>query len=254
MTGTTTASATALYLYGITLAGGGAAGGGAGVCETEVEPLVEGRLAAIVSRLADRKLRAQRSNLAAHHRVLRDLAERQPVLPAVFGTIAGGEEDLRGILRRNHDRLAARLNQLRDTVEMTLKVFWEPSNIFEYFVATHEELKAMRNRLFRPGRTPTLDEKIALGRLFESLLTKSRERHTRRVIDAMSPYSVETRSIDPGNERMIMKLACLVHRDMQRVWEEGVQEAAGLFDNNYRFDYSGPWPTYNFADIDLELE
>ena len=29
--------------------------------------------------------------------------------------------------------------------------------------------------------------------------------------------------------------------------------AAGLFDDHYRFDYNGPWPPYNFADIDLKL-
>ena len=50
-----------------------------------------------------------------------------------------------------------------------------------------------------------------------------------------------------------MKLACLVERDGQRQWEEGVRQAAWLFDDHYRFDYNGPWPPYNFADIDLRL-
>ena len=27
-----------------------------------------------------------------------------------------------------------------------------------------------------------------------------------------------------------------------------------LFDDHYRFDYNGPWPPYNFADVDLQLE
>ena len=53
--------------------------------------------------------------------------------------------------------------------------------MFEYFVATHQELEAMRNRLFRPGRTPTVEEKVELGELFASLLQQARQRHTQRV-------------------------------------------------------------------------
>ena len=61
------------------------------------------------------------------------------------------------------------------------------------------------------------------------------------------------RAIDPGDERLIMKLACLVPRDRQAEWEEGVRRAASLFDDHYRFDYNGPWPPYSFVDIDLKL-
>ena len=50
-----------------------------------------------------------------------------------------------------------------------------------------------------------------------------------------------------------MKLACLVERRRQGQWEEGVRQAALLFDDHYRFDYNGPWPPYNFADIDLAV-
>ena len=65
----------------------------------EVETLVEGRLAAVVSRIAPGRIRPQRANLAAHHRVLHDLAEQWPVLPVVFGTVAGDEEQLRRLLQ-----------------------------------------------------------------------------------------------------------------------------------------------------------
>jgi hypothetical protein len=73
------------------------------------------------------------------------------------------------------------------------------------------------------------------------------------VQEALAPYCVEVRVLDPGEERMIMKLACLVEREQQPRWEEGVRQAALLFDDHYRFDYSGPWPPYNFADADLKF-
>ncbi len=242
---------TGLYLYGITVAGSSVSVHPPGVAGACIEEIVERRLAALTSRVSAQKVRPQRSNLAAHHLVLSDLSNRQPVLPVMFGTIADSEEELRGFMRRNYDVLLKKLHRLQGMVEMALKVFWETANIFEYFVANHRELEEMRNRLFKPGRTPTIEEKIQLGKLFESLSEQSRRRHTQRVIEALSPYCLEIRSIDPNEERMIMKLACLVEKTHLRQWENGVEAAAHAFDNHYCFQYSGPWAPYNFAEIEL---
>ncbi|MGO8745028.1 MAG: GvpL/GvpF family gas vesicle protein [Thermoguttaceae bacterium] len=252
MASTLAPARTGLYLYGITIADHMLCPL-SGVGGADVELIAEGSLAAIVSQLAVGKVRPQRANLAAHHRILHDLAEQRPVLPVVFGTITGNEAELRRVLRQNRGALAGLLDRLRGKVEMGLKVYWDLPNVFEYFVATHQELEAMRNRLFRPGRMPTVEEKVELGERFVSLLQQARERHTRRVKEALAAYCVEVRSIDPGEERMILKLACLVEKDRQEQWEEGVRQAAMLFDDHYRFDYNGPWPPYNFADVDLKV-
>jgi hypothetical protein len=222
-----------------------------GVGGAAVELVVEGPLAAVVSRLGAGKVRPQRANLAAHHHVLRDLAEGRAVLPAVFGTVSGSEAELRRVLRRNRESFAGLLERLRGKVEMGLKVYWDLPNVFEYFVATHQELETMRDRLFRAGRVPTIEEKVELGERFVALLGQSRQRHAERVKAALAGCCVEMRSIDPGEERMILKLASLVETARQGEWEEGVKRAALLFDDHYRFEYNGPWPPYNFADLEL---
>ena len=51
----------------------------------------------------------------------------------------------------------------------------------------------------------------------------------------------------------VMNLACLVGREREAQFERGVLEAANLFDNNFAFDYNGPWTPHNFVEIDLEL-
>jgi hypothetical protein len=251
MASVATAAECGLYLYGITGADEAFYVDGEGVEGTAVEAVVEFGVAAMVSRLPTRRLRAQRSNLAAHHRVLRGLAARGTVLPVAFGTLVRGEGELRSLLRHSGRTLADLLERLTGRVEMGLKVYWETANIFEYFVATHQELETMRNRLFRPGRQSSLDEKVELGRLFGTFLEQSRRRHTERVSEALAPYCIEVRPVEFGEERMVMKLACLVEEDRQQQWEEGVYQAARLFDDHYRFEFNGPWPPYNFAHVDL---
>ena len=41
----------------------------------------------------------------------------------------------------------------------------------------------------------------------------------------------------PRNEREALNLACLVDRDRQKEFEQGVIESAALFDDDYRFRY-----------------
>ncbi len=250
---TATITETGLYLYGITLASETKPALPPGIAGAAVDLVIEGPLAAVVTRLEADKIRPQRANLAAHHQVLRDLAAHQPVLPVAFGTMADGLKHLREILGRNRDTLIERLQVLQGTVEMMLKIFWETANIFEFFVASNQELEQMRNRLFRPGKNPTFEEKLALGKMFETLVQENRQRHTARVTKALAPYCIEVRTMDCSEERMIMKLACLVKKGRIEQWEKGVEETARLFDNHYCFQYSGPWAPYNFAEVNLEL-
>ena len=243
-----------LYLYGITAARDAAPIRTPGVGQGEIQRVVVGSLAAVVTRTGARKIRPQRANLAAHNQILKDLTDRQAVLPAVFGTVVREESQLRDVLRANHGVLLDRLGALEGKVEMSLKVYWETANIFEFFVATHQELKRMRDRLFRKGRSPSIGEKIELGKLFESLLHQARQRHADRVTQALAPYCAETCEVDAGDEKMIIKLACLVNKDQRQKWEDEVLVLADRFNDNYRFEYGGPWIPYDFAGVELDLE
>jgi len=136
-------------------------------------------------------------------------------------------------------------------VEMTLKVRWDVPSIFEYFVRTHPELRMLRDRLFGSGGEPAEDDKIELGRLFDRTLNEDRAADTQRVIDELAPLCAEIHDNPPRTEREVMDIACLVAREGQDRFQQGVFDAAKQFDDSYSFDYSGPWPPYNFVDIVL---
>ncbi len=250
---TLTATEAGVYLYGITEAQDGLPLELPGIDGGRIETIVEDRLAAIVTRVERRRIRAQRSNLAAHHKLLHELTRRQTVLPCAFGTVAAGEDELRELLRSNYDALTGQLAVLRGKMEMGLSVYWNTSNVFEFFVTANDGLRQMRDRVFRPGRGPSLEERLELGRLFESLLRQCRQQHTQQVIDALRPCCTEVRAVDVGQEQMIMKLVCLVPKEGQSRFEQGIQEAARKFDDRYCFKYSGPWAPFNFVDVALEL-
>jgi hypothetical protein len=218
-----------------------------------VHSLRHGQVAAVLSDVPNRRIRPERRHLTAHQHVLQRLLAETTPLPISFGTIADGCEEIHTILSENQAAFHGQLQRLADTVEMGLKMFWDVPNIFAYFVSTHGELRALRDRVFRGGRDPSVDEKIELGALFERLLREDRARHREKVVAMLQGCCREVRENDARSEREVMNLACLVGRRSQQRFEEGVFEAARVFDEDYAFEFKGPWPPYSFTDLDVEV-
>ena len=218
----------------------------------DVYTISDGRVAVVVSRITSSKIRPERANLKAHQAVLgRLLADTTP-LPIAFGTIASSPQAIHKILIKNRRAFDEQLAHVAGKVEMGLRVTWDVPNIFEYLVNIHTELRSARDRMMSARHQLTQEEKIELGRMFDRLLNDDREDHTSRVERVLAPLSVEFNANQCRNENEVINLACLVKRDAQEVFSAGVFAAANFFDNNFSFDYSGPWAPHNFVELELE--
>jgi hypothetical protein len=241
------------YLYAIVAHSQGCGRYGLiGIDGGEVYSIPDGPLAAIVSDVPNARLRPERRHMAAHHAVHKCLMQEGALLPMSFGVIADSRQAVRRILTLNRDAFLEQLRRVENKVEMSLVVRYDIPNIFEYFVRTHPELKALRDQLFGGGRQPSEDDKIELGRLFDRILGDDRAELTQAVVETLAPLCAEIKENPPRGESGVMNLACLVACDGQERFERGVFEAASRFDDNFSFDYSGPWPPYNFVDVSLQ--
>jgi len=211
-----------------------------------------GGASAVVSEVANQKIRPERRHLAAHQGVLKQLMTESTPLPMSFGIIADGPAAIRRILSLNKDAFREQFERVQGKVEMGLRVTWDAPNIFDYFVDTHPTLRSARDRYFGTHREPTQEERIELGRMFDNILNQDREDHTQDVVNVLSRHCAAIRQNKCRTEREVMNLACLVAREAEARFEAGILEAAGLFDNNFAFDYNGPWAPHNFVEIDLK--
>jgi hypothetical protein len=249
-----TAAKSGRYLYAIVTAPGERTYDFAGIDGAPVYGIANGQVAAVVSDVVNDRIRPERRHLAAQQAVLKGLLSRaNALLPMAFGIIADGPKAIQKILSRNHAAFIQQLQRVAGMVEMGLRVSLDVPNIFEYVVNTHPELRTARDRFLGPYRNPSQEDKIELGRLFDHLLNEDRETFTEKVEEILSGYCREIKRNKTRNESQVMSLACLVPRDGQDRFEEGVFEAAKLFDNNFTFDYNGPWAPHNFVELNLEL-
>ncbi|MCL5098914.1 MAG: GvpL/GvpF family gas vesicle protein [Candidatus Omnitrophica bacterium] len=215
--------------------------------------VTNGRVAAVISDCSRQRIRPERSHLAAHKDVLQRLMLEQTVLPMAFGIIADHAEGIRSLLDLNQKTFLTQLNRVEGKVEMGLRVVWDVPNIFEYFLDIHPKLRLVRDRLIGTSREPRQEDKIELGQLFDHLLNEDRETHIEQIQEVLAPCCVEIKRSQPRNVNEVANLNCLVEREAQKQLEDAVFQAAGLFDNNFAFDFNGPWAPHNFVEIQLEL-
>jgi len=227
--------------------------GSFGIDGEPVYTITNGVVAVVVSNVPNKKIRPERRHLGAHQEVLKQLMAENTPLPMRFGVIADSADAVMSILEKNQYILREQLREMGDKVEFGLRVNWDVPNIFDYFIRTHDELRMLRDDMFRGAREPSLDDRIELGRLFERIITQDRETLTAEVEEALNGCCHQIKRNDCRSEREVMHLACLVGRQDQARFETEVFAAAQLFDNNFTFDYNGPWPPHNFVEVVLDL-
>lgn len=225
-----------------------------GIDAKQVYAIAEGRVAAVVSDVRTPRIRPQRSHLAAHQQVLKQLMEESTPLPMTFGTIANSPEAIHRLLAHEQDNFVDQLQYVANKVEMGLTLTYDVADIFDYFVNTHPELRAVRDRVFSPYRNPTREEKIDVGRVFDHLRSQECEGHAAAVEEVLSPYCFAIKRNKCRSEREVMNLACLVEREAKAEFENSVFAAARLFDNNFKFSFNGPWAPHNFVELAREWE
>lgn len=241
------------YLYAIIAGGDERTYGALGIDEGDVYTLSKGQVAAVISDMRNAKIRPERRNLAAHQAVLKRLMEDTTPLPMRFGIVAESPGAVQKILTVNRKAFLDQLRRVKGCVEMGLRVTWDVPNIFEYFILSHPELRAARDRFLGNHREPTQEDKIEVGRTFDRILNEDREAYAEKVEEALSSCCVDIKRNLPRNEREVINLACLVAHKASSKFENAIFEAAALFDNHFAFDYNGPWAPHNFVDIELRL-
>ena len=245
---------TGRYLYALVPGGQNLNYESLGINGTRVYTIAEPDLAAVVSDVPNQKIRPERRHFAAHQAVLKKLAQDDgAVLPMSFGMISNGSKAVRQILSRNRKAVIEQLRLVSGKVEMGLRRCLGCAQYIRIPGKYAPRTETARDRLVRSDRIPTHDEKIEIGRLFETILTSDRDLHAAKVEEALAGQCYAIKRNKCREEREAMNLVCLVGRNDIKKFESGVFEAASLFDDNFSFDYNGPWAPHNFVEIDINL-
>ncbi len=238
---------TGLYLYSFADAGLSMPADLRGLNDEPVSIITRDAVSAVVGPIAAGRLRPERRHLAAHQAVLAKLMSVTTVLPVGFGMVVPNASRLKRIMAEEMDVLSEQLEQVRECVEMAVRVSWDVPNIFQYLVEQEPVLKAARDRML--AQDGNHQAKVAAGELFGKIVASRRQTHERQVVELLESVADQI-IVDPLKaEHEIVRLSFLVARPQLDAFETALAQAAAGFDASFRFDYSGPWAPHSFTQL-----
>jgi hypothetical protein len=256
------------YVYGITPATVDVRRAPDGVDDARLELCVDEDLAAVASRLdgerySPSEIERGTENVewlapraVAHDRVLTWLSDHGPVIPLPVFSLFSAEEAVRKTLRERRVELRNALRRVERGREYALRVYRIDAELATV-AAEHSPRLA---ELEQSAAAATPGQRY----LFERKLDAERKKElhgigasiARRIAASLRPFAVETvetrvaaRTARPEAEgTLILDIAFLVDparlEDFQRALTEHVAQYGG---RGFRFDFTGPWPPYHFA-------
>ncbi len=211
-----------------------------GISGGAVRSLQIDELAVLVTDFNADTVAVTRENALDHAAVVRSVLDLTTPLPFRFGTLVT-EQQLRSYISARKPALQTRFAHVRGCVEMSVKIIREVSD---------EDKTEVRDEI--TSGTSFLEEKRRelLGTKQKTIEASKIETWLREQVDGL--VRDEQVTMRPS-EKLVLAAAHLVERDKIPQYREKMT-AARKNRRELHFLFSGPWPPYSFANIELEFK
>jgi hypothetical protein len=184
-----------------------------------------------------------RENVMAHDALVGGVLVEVTPLPFRFGTLATREQITSFLVSRGK-ALKVKLAEVRNCVEMSIKVIWTPFKSDTANLDVADEIDRPGAAFLKAKRREILGDE-ALVEAARQLSSWLHDRTSRFV-------SAEDVAVRPS-QKLVVTASHLVERgrieDYQQAVKQVVEERPDL-----HFLASGPWAPYSFVNIDLEFK
>jgi len=210
-----------------------------GISGAAVRLLQIDELAVLVTDFNTDTVTVTRENALAHAAVVRSVLDRTTPLPFRFGTLVT-EQQLRSYISARKPALQTRFAHVRGCVEMSVKIIRE----------LPEDIAHARDEM--TSGTSFLEEKRRelLGNEQKTVEASEIQTWLHDEVDGL--IRDEQVTIRPS-EKLVLAAAHLVERGKIPQYKERMA-AARKNRPDLHFLFSGPWPPYSFANIELEFK
>ncbi|MEZ0227239.1 MAG: GvpL/GvpF family gas vesicle protein [Planctomycetota bacterium] len=225
---------------------------GLGAEPSDVHTINYRDLAAVVSDTPMGVHDATRENVLAHQRVNETVMREHTVIPMSFGTVFKTRDDIIELLKSAYDAFSDVLTKMQNKLEFGLKVLWDRDQIVKDIENEDEDVRRLKNEI-SSQKGSTYFARMQYGRLIDAALQSRSERYVADIFTGLREVCVASRSNKPIGDKMILNAAFFVSRDKESAFDSRVKEIGARYDK-LTFNYTGPWPPYNFVNIRLKLE
>ncbi|MBS3736833.1 GvpL/GvpF family gas vesicle protein [Candidatus Bipolaricaulota bacterium] len=219
----------------------------------EVELLVHQGVGFLYSRVdLGGKLKATRKNVQAHSETLGELLDLTSTLaPVSFGAIVDDLKAVKKISSENKEILEDTLEKINHKVEYGVKTYWDPDVVAREIGETDRKVQKLKKKVQKGKVGDQYQATVEVGELIDDKIETKKEELRNTMLEYLTPVSDEWTSNEIFDERMAANLAFLLDRSSQDDFDKAMDSLGKSQPGYLTFKFSGPWPPFNFVDLEL---
>jgi hypothetical protein len=214
-----------------------------GIAGGAIKPIESHGLIALASEFVGETVAIKRENVMLHEAVVGILVKSSTPLPFRFGTLVT-RQNLISFLESRQRVLKLKLEEVRNCVEMSVKVIWSPR--------THSSAE-QREDDSRKGPGAVFLRAKRLEILGDEALVADANQLSSWLESAITPFVRAKQATIRPSQKLVLSASHLVERE-QLVSYQAALKAAVDERRDLHFLLSGPWAPYSFVNIDLEFK
>ena len=239
----------AAYIYGVVRADEVPSIEADGVADAPVQAVVQGDVAALVSKLPPDKLRVRRRDLVSHLRILEETFAAATVVPCAFGMVLPSEDAVRGeFLEPRRDELRAMLRRFEGKRQLNVRIAYDQDVVLQEIVESDPAIAQLREQTRGIDPDAGYRLRMQLGELVARAFNDMREQEGRVLLDRLAKKALDVAVEDAGED--VVKASFLVADKQSEPFDRELERIAEEQAPRLRIDVVGPLPPAAFATLE----
>ena len=211
--------------------------------------------AAIVAAEAPIKIyQPNKENLMMHQNaVAHVMKQSETVIPVSFGNVFQSKEDVKVLLENLYPQFEKLFPEIKGKIEVGLKLIGKKEWL-ESQVSENPDLEKMAAAVKGKSEAASYYERIQIGGAAQKLIGNLEKDIKQEVFTPLAEAAEASKANDPIGQKMLLNASFLIDRDKEAEFDKKVNEAHEKWKDKVEFNYTGPWPAYNFVNIRLKVE
>ncbi|MCJ7690046.1 MAG: GvpL/GvpF family gas vesicle protein [Clostridiaceae bacterium] len=192
-----------------------------------------------------------RKSILAHQAIVNKVMDKYTIIPVAFGTVANKRKNVEAIINAYYEDFDELLDYFKDKMEVGLRITWNK----EYFNIDIEsdEIKRLKEIVSGKEEKRVLSEKIELGKLVEAEVLSKRKEYEENIYEQLENLNVKSKLKEKVPIKTVFNAYFLIEKSKEAAFDKKVLVLSELYTNKLNFNYTGPWPPYNFVDINIDM-
>ncbi|WP_100010263.1 GvpL/GvpF family gas vesicle protein [Lentibacillus sediminis] len=195
-----------------------------------------------------------KTNLMMHQGVISTVMGKcDTVIPISFGNIFQNKQDVEALLESIYPQLEELFPQIKGKIEVGLKVVGKKEWL-EKNISQHDDVMKQKKVVQSKSEAAGYFDRIQLGEMAKNFFGQLQADVESDIHQPLNELAEADKLNDPIGEKMLLNAAYLIDRDQEEAFDAKVNELHDKWQDKVDFKYTGPWPAYNFINIQLKVE